>query len=424
MLNNIEQIALFELTNAMNPEEAYNAWNVLNLGDNNRTLLVCLPDYWKSVYPDAIKNIIKNSNGAVSPYFESDKIYFFQQKLIEEMYDHGNEYQFPLDYSIMFDSNFSSYVHKFVSGVPLNQIELSFIEMLDSLLRNDTRFDYFFYLIENYWYTKKLEIQSDELANQHKIKQYMNMVSFEMFKNIDADKYKETGKVEYKIDENEARILTDSLFNKIYNDKSSELMKICKQIHNDNMLFLIGILKIRYSSKKSANNKICQFLDYTNEVIGSYLARETYIAFEYFQNPKALRILEPINNGIKRNKLKDLISNIAWDFAVPRVMELFIKEKWEGRFFIPFFLTFDEGLKFVLNLYKTKGIIINQNTGQMIPFRSDNGFDVFIDAGVKYDFEKYASKEQSDIRLKLRMGHVSSNYKIIEEELEEILKCT
>lgn len=427
MFNEKDKLALSMLKKAKHPSDGHEAWQMLNNEGNLRSVIVTLPDYWKNVYPVGMKNIINQARGRIIPYFESDKIYYFEKKLLEEMSLHGGDYEFEVDYSIMFDTNFASYVDKFVNGHSLNTVERDFVEMLDSIIRYDVRYDYFFYLIENYWFTKMLEEDNLKASNEHKVRQYSNMVSFELFKSIDSEIYKKTGKIVYNMTRNEAIVVTDSLFNTIYSEQSYETMNIFDREHKVTMLFIIGMLKINFRSKETANSKMNEFFDYMNDVIGSYLERESHIAFNYFCNPKSLNILRKINYEMKSDKLRKAISNIAWDFSVPRIMETFISQKWEGRYFIPFFLTFDEALNEVLNMYKIKGIVVDQNTKQMIPFSSDEGVERFINAGVEYDFDKFASQEDFRKRYELYNNNVENGFIIIEKELEElikILRCT
>ncbi|MBW9234370.1 hypothetical protein JQK62_19305, partial [Leptospira santarosai] len=92
----------------------------------------------------------KSNDTDFLPYFNSDNIFFLDTEIVRAM-SNNSRVQIPYDYSIMLDTNYTSYIVTFLKKFNASNFsESSIYKTLDVLLKNDFNYDYTFYLIENY----------------------------------------------------------------------------------------------------------------------------------------------------------------------------------------------------------------------------------------------------------------------------------
>lgn len=186
-------------------------------------------------------------------------------------------------------------------------------------------------------------------------------------------------------------------------------------------LFLIGVYRINFASKRNAQKKIVELFDFMHEKVGIYFERESLIAYKYFKEQGKLRIFRRIQKNGDTSKILDIIENISWDFIAPRIMEYFMRFGGEGKFFIPFFLSHDIGLKEVLKLFDVKGVYFDEIT-RYIPLPSINTQEYYESEKCKLDFKSYFSKENKS----KRAIRVNKNREVIDdiiiEEYNKLIK--
>lgn len=207
---------------------------------------------------------------------------------------------------------------------------------------------------------------------------YQNLVSLELFKSIDTAEYRDKGTIKYKVSEHEAYLNVDEIFSDMFNSvKRRETMEMFLLNHKSMVLFLVGVIKIRFQSKSSLQHKINELFEYINQVLGYYPEREMVIAYKHFLDSKNVKIINKINKGMKEETLYKNIENIAWDFTVPRIMKFFLEHIGEGRYFIPFFLSNDKNLRELLRLYNVKGVLYSKIESKLIPISNPNSREYF-----------------------------------------------
>jgi hypothetical protein len=390
---------------------------------NDARAIVSLKNYNKTVYPMGIKKLIDTDDSHFIPYFVSDSLYFIENELIMEMIENGiSDTKFKLDYSIMLDTNYASYIDNFVHNSDWSSMNNEVFQAIDTLIRGNYHYDYLFYMIENYKNNFRLDFIEDErLRMDKKTKFYRNLVSLELFKSIDKEKYIETGSISYLISKDEAYLLADQIFNGLFNSsKIDEMMDMFQLIHKSMTLLIIGILRIRFESKVTVPKKIDKLFDFLNNVLGIYYEREFVVAHKFFVDSKSVSMLNKINRGINPEKLIQQIENIAWDFSVPRIMEYFLKSGGEGRFFIPFFLTNDYNLRQLLSLFKVKGVVFDKTGELFIPLPNFNTSEYFLEHNC--DIEKHFLNEVKERRNGIYQKNKNDNFKIIEFEFEKLVR--
>ncbi|WP_085494627.1 hypothetical protein [Paenibacillus aquistagni] len=100
---------LYSLSIATNASEVVEAWVMMGESTEDKSSIISLDNYHKSVYPTELNKLINNIDSHFIPYFETDKLYFIDDELLIETVKNGEkDTTFGLDYSIMLDTNYAS----------------------------------------------------------------------------------------------------------------------------------------------------------------------------------------------------------------------------------------------------------------------------------------------------------------------------
>lgn len=414
---------IYDLAKSDNPSDVYSAWESLGNESQNFKAIIALNNYDKNLFPGNLKNLVSSNDTDFVSYFQSEKLYFIDDELIKEMIvKKPKNVNFPVDYSITFDTNYASYIHHFVENTNSPNMNNSVFLTIHTLLQGNFHFDYVFYLIENY----KNVVLNDGgdfcSNNKNHLHLYRNLVNLELFKSIDNKKYSTTNEIVYQISEYEAFQNVDSLIYYYYKStEGKEMLDYFVLAHKQMVLFLIGVLKIHFGSNVNAKKKLIKLFSFMNEVVGVYLDREMIVAYKYFKKSTDLKIFNKIHKGGDQSKLFKKIENIAWDFIAPRVMENFISVSGEGRYFIPFFLSHDHGIRELLRLYSVKGVIIDNRNLKPISFTEITNVDYWESEKCNIDFDYFFSSECKRDRKSRFKNNIKTRYSIIEEEFKQLV---
>ncbi|MBF4237551.1 hypothetical protein EAY82_23875, partial [Vibrio anguillarum] len=103
------------------PVDVLEAWGELNGQYPNLSGVVQLDNYDRNVLPQCVRKYTKKPDNHLVPYFKSDSLYFIDDEMIKNMFIKGTNV-FPIDHSIMMDSNICSYIDSLVRGKPLGTV--------------------------------------------------------------------------------------------------------------------------------------------------------------------------------------------------------------------------------------------------------------------------------------------------------------
>ncbi|WP_076419409.1 hypothetical protein [Colwellia sp. UCD-KL20] len=388
---------ILNLSVANSTPSAIQAWSLLQGRHENLKCLIALDNYERQNLPPAIKKYTRDSTSHLIPYFYSENIYFLSDQILFDMH-FKEEAAFEFDYTLMFDTNIASYINRLIRGEGLGTVQNKMLSLVDDLLRDDLNFDHIFYLVENVKNILKIiEKNSSSPLKFWKLldKQFrQNMVSLQLFRSIDCKQYKKTLNPipQFSYLESVRRAVNYS-FDFYCSKNGRAVLDGLVLLQRTFLLILINMIKVNVSSNKQSRAKIQAHFEFIQTNVGVYLDRELVIAHKYFSKPSELPILKKIHKGCKKKRLLKLLDNIAWDMMAPRFMEKLIANMHEDKFFLPFFLTFDSGLKDLLNLYPVKGCIYNSESKNLIPIPKDNSYDYFESAGCLREIEFIQSDE-------------------------------
>ena len=420
------QECMYMLSIAETPSDAVSAWAILEKKHPNLSAIVAFKAYEKRILPAAIKKYTKKPNDYLVPYFSSENMYFLDDELLTEMFA-SKEFKFPIDYTLMFDSNVATYINTLIRGEPLGNIQSKLVTLIDDILYDDLNFDHLFYMAENV----KNVFRQIEHNNISKLSFWKsldkrfrnNMVSLQLFRSIDSKAYKKTLNPKPQFSYREAaRHAIEFSYDFYASDTGKEHILNFVLIQKMILLQVIGMVKIQLSSKKSPKNKMGEYFEYVNTIVGAYFDRESIIAHQYFNNRKNVALLEKIKKGCSKTRLMKQLDNIAWDMAAPRFMEKLIVSAGEGRFFIPLFLTFDSNLKELLSFYPVKGVIFNKASGNFYPIPETNTKDYFKIHGCLSELEILYSPQVKTERLSRPKPSRLSIHKLIKHEYRLLRK--
>lgn len=103
------------LSNAVSPSEMLESWLPIAKKYKNLRVMSCLSDYRRSSVPLSISQLPQNVKQHLISYLDHDKIYFMSDDIIEGMLQ-KKDIKIPIDYSVCFDTNFSSYIGTIIRG--------------------------------------------------------------------------------------------------------------------------------------------------------------------------------------------------------------------------------------------------------------------------------------------------------------------
>lgn len=304
-----------------------------------------------------------NGKRAVSPFLESNSVYFISDNIYENMYL-GGKHNLVLDSSITLDTNFASYISSFINRKNISNYK-EVINIINQLLQKNVNFDYLYYLAENY------KLVFDIVKKNHDIDSFWeeinphmreNLTCLKLFESINREEFKlnlnTTPTLSRKQAEDEAKDLAYEFY---YVTHISLIEQIKKRFYTTKIM-LYKTIDLKFSSNKSAKNKTKLLIEFMMETLGVYASRDLYMSVKYFNNQNNIPILNKLNKSknFDSQSFKKKVDNISWDLMIPRFIEVIASYEKNADFYIPFFLTFDTHLKKILDSYKAK-IFIYEN---------------------------------------------------------------
>lgn len=318
--------------------------------------------------PTVFKTNYENDFAIIEIGF-SDRYYAIDSKICKDMLMTGVAY-YNLDICVELDTQAVSYLKKMFKSVDEVDIPSDKHELLIYLNRTDVNYSCLPYMVEN----------AGKISKNNFEQIYLNLKSYELFKNFDYNSYIDAGIKKYKNDEANMQIETDELFACIQTEDFLYNMQDSYDMQETIFCLLIKAVLIEWdNSKKSAINKMRILIDYVNETLGVFCEREMAVCFYFFEHHK--RTEKFFKKAKKECKeVESAINGMAWDLAHVRMLEksynLIVEDNI--KFGIHPLLTYDNGLKDILSLYPIKKMAIFD--GFTIPCFKNKFTDLVPDA--------------------------------------------
>lgn len=410
---------------AESPLDVATSWLALKGKFQELSGVIHLDDYDRVVLPECIRKYTKEPFDYLVPYFKSERLYFIDDDMLEAIFHKGKVY-FPIDYTVMFDTNIASYINRLVRGESIGNVQGEFLRLVDELLRDDLNFDFLFYLVENI----KTIMKKADFASKSKLGFWLsldksfreNLCSLHLFASIDCQEYKKTLNPKFTVSHRQAvRNAINAAYGFYFENKHTldDFMLLQRNL----LLNLIGMVRVQEESNKNERNKMKVYLQFMHESVGMYMDREAIIAHKYFSSRNNLPILKEVHKRCETHKLLKKLDNIAWDMAAPRIMEQLIPLGMgsDGHYFVPMFLSFDKNLKKMLKMHPIKGAIYNRDTSDIVPFPDVNSGEYFTENKLEKEINWICGEELKLERRKRPRHTRGTVHKSIIKEYRKLL---
>lgn len=270
------------------------------------------------------------------------------RQIYEEMRGTGRS-DYYIDVCIELDTQAVSYLKNiFIEyNQTLNYDKVK--NLIEYLKLQDVNYSCIPYLVENA--TKK---------DISKIDCYKNIKSFMLFKSLNYRAFIQNEKYIYDKQEEDIQIDIDTLYNNMFSEKFIQSYEKFFRMQKSLYILLLKTIYIKFiDSKKSAQNKIMKLFDFVNEQLGFVAERELEVCYYYFKHDNRTK---KFFKKIQKNS-KDLLSTInsmAWDLIHIRLIEqeFAIRPIDKARYSIHTLLTFDNGLKEILQINPVEQIVL------------------------------------------------------------------
>lgn len=337
----------------------------------------------------------------------TNKYYAVNSEIYKEMISTGRS-DYYIDVCVDLDTQAVSYLKNIF--VEYNQIPDcdKIRKMIEYLQLPEVNYSCIPYLVENA--SKKNEINIIDC--------YKNIKSFVLFKSYKFSDFKDNGQSNYGRQEEDIQIDVDNLYNDMLSERFYQAYEKLFRMQKAIYVLLLKTIYIEFSNtKKSAKNKVMALFDFVNEQLGFIAERELEVCYYYFNHDeKTKKFFKKVQKNSK--DLLDTINGMAWDLIHIRLIEqqFTIKPTDEVRFAIHMLLTYDNGLKEILQINPVEQIAFYEE----VPIPKLKHFWVDNIPGAK---EKLLSEENIRKRRQtFAETDVDKLRSILEEELLNLCK--
>lgn len=309
-------------------------------------------------------NLFSDYKDYCKSLFRTYNFVFYSQK-IKKTYETGNfSVKIPIDASISYDLNFARFVENYM-GKNFTKISKEDFNIGEKILRqfvieNSVSHDYVPYILENI-YKKNVSLE--------RMKKNIEII-IKLF-NLNKDSALEIYNMKPKDEKEYIADCEDAIkfIEKTFNDENQR--KDILEMHD---IFYLILLKIIWINKtiKSSKQKVEALFEFMDKDLAAIPRMELFIGLEYFKNNN-LRFFNKIK-GDNYDNITNNVKNMSWDLILYRAFEKSYTQKISegGDFFIPFFLTFDNGLRGIFDINRIKFLIFFEKKYPMQTFMEWN----------------------------------------------------
>jgi hypothetical protein len=409
------------LSVARKPSDLLMVKAVLGRDSYGISAMVSFPFYESSSYFPSFAIPFDLRREYIVPYLCHPYVYFINHERIVRP-------SLRIDYTVTFDTNFASYINRFVRGEPLKGQQDEFMRVINDVLDCNLNFDPSFYFMENIKkaYPIALKIKNDGTDSPQMLWELLdeefrrNIVSLELFLGVDCGHYQKTRELKFDISIEEAvKKSIDFTYWFYASAEGQELISDFLFRQKAILLQLLVILRIQFSSSRGARNKIKEFLDFVQEK-WVYSDRETIVAHKYFKDRKMIPLLGKINKGGVQRRLMGKIDNLAWDMTAPRSMERMAALQLAGDYMVPFFLTLDRKLRELIRCYPVKALIIDRRSGGVSSIPEMSTHEYFKKEGCEDIVTSFFSEEKRRERFSKEVPTLEILSDMIDSEYKQL----
>lgn len=382
---------LYEFKQSKNAKDTFEIYLDNFHSCNEHKLEIITSDKNMALNMPIFKDIMDLSN--IITIFEYPNLAFYSPKIVKGMTE-GKRVPLAIDYSISFESNTATYLHKYLTKGTRSVKD--FEVTLHTLLENNYNLDPMFYMIET---LAKGNKSSDFYENLYSIKKLMT---------CDINYYNKTKKIKSIFSDSEVeKIVKEDLYHMENNLKS--VVNKAKEQHLTMKIILLAMAFSRYKYKTD-KERVSYLVKFMSEKLKAIFLRELTIAtnYFYFESIKDTNLkkskkdkhgfFDPLN-GQDENSFFEILDGMAWDFTIVRQLEMYFSSKPnpDADFFIPFLFTYDKDLIEVMKMFYCKDFLIFHKDKRTIPIPAIDGFN--MKKIEEYGLSHYFTEEAMNSRL-------------------------
>ena len=300
----------------------------------------------------------------VRSLFADSEVFFIDEHTVDEM-QRGRAH-IGFDHSIGLDNQIVSYMEPYLSGRA--KVPDQYDQVFAYMARRDIDVHPMPYIRENY-----CRIRAGDPKDLDRI--FSKMIAFETLKTLDIEHLERTREARSTLANDELVARSQEQFSGlIYESRTTLTGEHARFQHQCFYALLMKMACIQITSPRANPGwKIQSFLEFCHQEMAAMWMRETIIAQHYFHRGQELTFFGKVQK--RQQKLFDVVRGMAWDLFHVRQLEaeMMMTPSGGARYFIPAFLTRDEGLIEVMDLCPLKAIALGETGRGPVPFFRGEG---------------------------------------------------
>lgn len=312
----------------------------------------------RGALPGFAVNRTFSSGAAVRGLFRTPRVFVLDPDTMLEMQSGKATYQ--IDYSISLDTNAMSYLTPYLSGMRKPPMPADFQEVFEFIAKPDVNVDPMPYLLENI-------ARADASPSPDKV--FSTFLSYEVLRTIDVEWLRRCGAVRSTQPQDMLAADAQQRLSKMHFDlRSPQFTNTMKFRHMFVYAYLLemALIQLRFP-RETLEEKIGQFLDFSDKKLAAIALRLTAIARAFFQRGTHIKFFRKVEKG--RDDLLMQLRNMAWDiWHLCQLEEAMTYQLVEGsRYYFPAILTFDKGFIEIMDLCSVKSLAYKRGSTRPIP---------------------------------------------------------
>lgn len=351
-------------------------------------------------------------------YYDSSNIFVFSNEILSAHLD-SSKIEVPVDYSLLLDSNYVGTIDLFFQGKPLGNNRGAFLSSLQHIRGHNLNTDALPYLFEN---AAHVEDRWDDIRRT-----FSNFLRFSTAVPK-KDKVEYIDDIDIRIGQSEALNIADERLKNFYFG-SLESKALEEQLLRRQRFYyiLLSIVHIEHCDNGNLKEKFTKTIKILDEEMAGVALREAIFAYLYFKNNGAVPILANLRKSIRlAGSSSEALRNISWDMFFFRLMETWASDASRGKFFIPFFVTFDKRLAGLNEIYPIKTALFHDSQKKMVTIPVRDASEVIDNVECNEIIKIAFSEDKVKSRLERRMPpteEFKDEMKRKECELDAVFLC-
>lgn len=308
-------------------------------------LLTSIENYKSKLLPEALekKEFEGKSTAFLQEFYQNKNLIALSNEILESELSNATA-SFPIDHSLLLDSNYVGSIDLFLRKIPIENNQDALTQSLYYIRKNKLNCDALPYLLEN---SEHITERRDDVKRT-----FANFLRASTA-TPKGEYIKTPDDLIFQLTEAESLSEAEKRIQGFYNNTHALKERIAHQ--KTDFYLILSIIHIEHCIKGNLAEKFSALMELMHNEIRRIALRELIVAYKYFKNNNSIFILANLGKLIKEaNGSIKAIRNISWDFHFFRVMETWASDTSTGQFFIPMLVTLDKRLANLNDIYPAK----------------------------------------------------------------------